>query len=84
MTIVRILDNLEIGTKLLISALIVTADVARCGDDLIISNVTIPNDEVFRPFGLDTIKAAVKKRLQQTLTLDEFKEPLPESYESAF
>lgn len=84
MTIVRILDNLEVGTKLLISALIVTADVARCEDDLIISNITIPNDEVFRPFSLDAIKAAVRERLQQTLTLAEFKEQLPEGYETLF
>ena len=84
MTIVRILDNLEVNNKLFISALIVTADVARCEDDLVISNITIPNDEAFRPFSLDAIKAAVKERLQQTLTLADFKEPLPESYESAF
>lgn len=89
MTVTRVITDLRVNgsSKLhyVISSLIVTAEVMRCGDDLVFSNITIPgNDAVFKPFGLDTVKAAVKERLQQALTLADFKEPLPESYETIF
>ena len=89
MTITRVITDLKVnGNNKLhyeISSLIVDAEVARCGDDLVISDIMIPGDDAaFKPFGLDTVKAAVKERLQQTLTLADFKEPLPESYETIF
>lgn len=89
MTVTRVITDLKVNgnSKLhyVISSLIVTAEVMRCGDDLVIGNITIPgNDAVFKPFGLDAVKVAVKERLQQTLILADFKEPLPEVYETIF
>lgn len=89
MTITRVITDLKVNgnNKLhyVISSLIVTAEVSRCGDDLVIGNITIPGDDAtFKPFGLDAVKAAVKERLQQTLTLADFKELLPEIYETIF